>query len=330
MRGGHATVARCQDEGRCYAGAMSASNTPHLAELPVASDPAIRLAFLEPDYARRFGALARLYGEAGLARLSAAHVCVIGLGGVGSWVAEALARSAIGQLTLIDLDHVSESNINRQVHANDVTLGQAKVQAMAERIAGFHPRCVVHAVEEFVEPDNLAQLLPVDATADRFDYVVDAMDSVRAKVALIVWCRDHGMPLVTVGAAGGQCDPTRVRIGDLAHTEHEPLLARVRKQLRREHGFSRNIRQRFGIDAVYSDEPLVTPDEACATDGPLSREASEAEGGMTGLSGLNCAGFGSSVAVTGVFGLMAAGQVLNRLARPVTPATISAACAPSR
>jgi len=287
-------------------------------------------AVIPPDYARRFGALARLYGEAGLARLTAAHVCVIGLGGVGSWVAEALARSAIGQLTLIDLDHVSESNINRQVHASDATLGQAKVQAMAERIAGFHPHCVVHAIEEFVEPDNLAQLLPGNAIAGGFDYVVDAMDSVRAKVALIVWCRDYGMPLVTVGAAGGQCDPTRVRIGDLAHTEHEPLLARVRKQLRREHGFSRNIRQRFGIDAVYSDEPLVTPDAACDI------AAADAERGAesTGFTGLNCAGFGSSVAVTGVFGLMAAGHVLNRLARPVSSAAasaaVSAAYAPNR
>lgn len=249
------------------------------------------------DRERRFGALARLYGAPALERLRCAHVCVIGIGGVGSWVVEALARSAVGQLTLIDLDHVAESNINRQVHACAATLGQAKVIAMAERIAGINPECVVHQVEDFIDADNIAALIG----SGRFDYVVDAIDNVKAKVALIVHCREHGVPLLTIGAAGGQADATRVRVADLAFTQHEPLLARVRKKLRAAHGFSRHIKTRFGIDAVYSDEPLVYPDASCAVP----------EAG--GVTGLNCAGFGSVVAVTGTFGFIAAGHVLRQL-----------------
>lgn len=260
------------------------------------------------DHERRFGAIGRLYGPAALERFGRAHVCVVGIGGVGSWVVEALARSAVGQLTMIDLDHVAESNVNRQVHANDATLGQAKVIAMAERIAGINADCVVRQLEEFVDPGNLADLIP----PGRFDYVVDAIDSVPAKVALISHCARQNIPLLTIGGAGGQLDATRVKVVDLAHTEHEPLLAKVRRRLRTEHGFPRNIKTRFGIDAVFSDEPLIYPDAACATDFPEGEGGEAAE--VSGVTGLNCAGFGSSVAVTGVFGLIAAGHVLRRLA----------------
>lgn len=301
----------------------------------------------EIDFQRRFGGLARLYGAEGLARLTRAHVCVIGVGGVGSWVVEALARSAVGTLTLIDLDHVAESNINRQVHANDHTLGAAKIGAMAERIAAINPLCVVHQVDEFIDPENVAALVP----PGRFDYVIDAIDNVKAKVALIVHCRDQGIPLLTIGAAGGQMDPTRVRIDDLAFTEHEPLLARVRKRLRKAHGFSRNLKQRFGIAAVYSDEPLRYPDEVngvCAIDGSnavdgdddmepaavaagtAASDAADAPAATPGVTGLNCAGFGSVVAVTGVFGFVAAGHVLRVLALPSPAPVSSAASAPSR
>lgn len=264
------------------------------------------------DRERRFGSLGRLYGPAALARFRAAHVCVIGIGGVGSWIVEALSRSAIGTLTLIDLDHVAESNINRQVHADSSTLGKAKIEAMAERIAAINPECKVNLIDEFVDPANVAELI----SPGRFDVVVDAIDSVKAKVALIVHCRAHGIPLLTIGAAGGQVDPTRVRVDDLAFTQHEPLLARVRKKLRAAHGFPRHLKTRFGIDAVYSEEPLVYPAEVCEVG---------ADGTTNGVTGLNCAGFGSVVAVTGVFGFVAAAQVLRRLAAQAdgAPAAIS-------
>ncbi|MBS1186316.1 MAG: Dinucleotide-utilizing enzyme involved in molybdopterin and thiamine biosynthesis family 1 [Burkholderiaceae bacterium] len=253
------------------------------------------------DFERRFGGIGRLYGQAALARFRAAHVCVVGVGGVGSWVVEALARSAIGQLTLIDLDNVAESNINRQIQALDDTLGQAKVLALAERIAQINPECRVNQIEDFVAPDNLDAMIG----AQRYDYVIDAIDSVGAKTALIAYCREHGVPLVTIGGAGGQIDPTRIEIRDLCRTEQEPLLAKVRKRLRSKHGFPRGTKTKFGIDAVYSMEPLRYPEsgEACSLDAD-----------DRGVTGLNCAGFGSAMAVTASFGLVAAAHVLRKLA----------------
>lgn len=250
------------------------------------------------DFERRFGGIARLYGDAALAAFRNAHICVIGVGGVGSWAVEALARSAIGRITLIDLDHLAESNVNRQIHALTDTLGQAKVTALAERIAQINPFCEVSEVEEFVTEDNLASLI----VPGRFDYVIDAIDNARAKTALVVHCRAHQIPLVTIGSAGGQIDPTRIAIIDLSRTEQEPLLARVRKRLRAHHGFPRGTKNKFGIDAVYSTEPLRHP-ELCATDEDA-----------TGLTGLNCAGYGSAVVVTASFGFVAAGFVLRKLA----------------
>jgi tRNA A37 threonylcarbamoyladenosine dehydratase len=248
----------------------------------------------DDEYRRRFGGVGRIYGAAGLMRLQAARVAVLGVGGVGSWVVEGLARSAVGSLTLIDLDHVAESNLNRQIQALGATLGQSKVEALAIRIADINPRCRVTLVEEFVDADNVNSLLPEGA----FDYVVDAMDDKRAKVAVAVHARSINLPLVMVGSAGGQRDATRVQLADLSRTEHDPLLARVRKQLRIDHGFSRNLKTRFGITAVFSDEPVTLAE------------------GSDGAGGLNCAGYGSSVAVTAVFGFVAAGAVLNALARP--------------
>lgn len=250
---------------------------------------------LDVDPARRFGGIARLYGEQGLARLQAAHVCVIGIGGVGSWAAEALARSGVGRLTLIDLDHVAESNLNRQVHALEATLGQAKVLAMAERIGAIHPPCRVEVVEDFVTPDNVAELLAAD-----FDGVCDAIDHQQAKTALIVHCRRRGLRLVTAGAAGGQTDPTRIRIDDLSRTIQDPLLSRIRARLRKEHGFPRDPKKAFGVTAVYSTEPLRYPEASC---GAEQRPA-----------GLSCAGFGSSMAVTAGFGLAAASCLIGGIA----------------
>lgn len=250
------------------------------------------------DFARRFGGVARLYGELGLARFRAAHICVIGVGGVGSWVVEALARSAIGQLTMIDLDHLSESNINRQLHALTNTLGQSKVGALADRIAQINPACKVTQVEDFIEPDNLAVLLQ----PDKFDFVIDAMDNAKTKTALIAYCRTQNIRLLTIGSAGGQIDPTRIQVCDLSRTEQEPLLARVRKNLRAAHGFPRGTKNKFGIDAVYSSEPLRFP-ELCESDDQSAA-----------VTGLNCAGFGSAVVVTASFGLIAAAHVLKKLA----------------
>lgn len=248
------------------------------------------------DFERRFGGVARLYGAAALPRFCSAHVCVIGVGGVGSWVVEALARSAIGTLTLIDLDNIAVSNVNRQLHALTPDFGKAKVTALAERCRAINPAIVVHEVEDFVTPENLAELI-----SPAFDYVVDAIDQMRTKTALIAYCRSAGIPLITTGAAGGQIDVTRITIDDLARTIQDPLLSKVRAQLRKEHGFPRGDKAKFGIDAVYSSEPLTYPAQSC-------------EPG-SGPAGLNCAGFGSAAAVTGSFGLFAAGRVLQRLAQ---------------
>ena len=243
-----------------------------------------------PDYERRFGGMARLYGADGAARLRAAHVVVIGIGGVGSWAAEALARSGVERLTLVDLDHVAESNINRQVHALDATLGQAKVLAMKQRIGAINAACVVDCIEEFVTPDNAATLLPP------CDAVIDAIDQVRAKAALIAHCRRAGIALVTTGGAGGRSDPVQLRVDDLARTIQDPLASKVRATLRREYGFPRDTKKRFGVDCVYSLEPVRRPQSpACDVD-------------EAGLHGLNCAGYGSSVCVTAAFGFAAAAR----------------------
>jgi tRNA A37 threonylcarbamoyladenosine dehydratase len=260
------------------------------------------------DIERRFGGIARLYGAPALQTFREAHICVIGVGGVGSWVVEALARSAIGQITMIDLDHLSESNVNRQVHALTETIGRAKVVALAERITQINPHCQVHGVEEFVDADNVSTLV----ASGRFDFVIDAFDDARAKTALIVHCREQQIPLLTIGSAGGQIDPTRIAVCDLSRTEQEPLLARVRKNLRIKHGFPRGKKNKFGIDAVYSTEPLRFP-EMCDID--------NGETEASGVTGLNCAGYGSAVVVTAAFGFVAAAHVLRKLAHlPDSPA----------
>lgn len=272
------------------------------------------------DFSRRFGGVARLYGAAALQRFRQAHVCVIGVGGVGSWVVEALARSAIGQITMIDLDHLAESNINRQIHALTSTLGQAKVTALAERVAQINPFCHVNQIEDFIDAENLGSMIGTH----RFDFIVDAIDNVRAKTALIAYCRTHHYKLITIGGAGGQVDPTKIEVRDLCRTEQEPLLAKVRKRLRSEHGFPRGTKNKFGIDAVFSTEPLQFPDATATAGDTESTVINNIDDGdsdaiaqqpqSSGITGLNCAGFGSAMVVTAAFGLVAAAQVLNRLA----------------
>ena len=248
---------------------------------------------------RKFGGIARLYGAEGAQRIGQAHVCVIGIGGVGSWAAEALARSGVGRITLIDLDHVAESNINRQSQADDATLGQAKVLAMQERIARINPQCNVTCVEEFIDTENIAALMPA------CDAVIDAIDQVRAKAALAAHCTRNQVLLVMTGGAGGRIDPTRVCIDDLSRTTQDALASKVRARLRSEHGFTRDPKKKFGIECVYSPEQIRRPDEFCEVEAPEDKR---------GIDGLNCAGYGSSVAVTSTFGMVAAARVLTLLA----------------
>jgi tRNA threonylcarbamoyladenosine dehydratase len=245
------------------------------------------------DLQRRFGGLERLFGVAGAASVRGAHVAVVGIGGVGSWAAEALARSGVGELTLIDLDHVAESNINRQVHALASTLGQAKVQAMAARIAQINPTCKVNGVEEFVEAGNWPQLLP-----RAVDAVIDACDQVKAKVAMAAWALETRTLFVAAGAAGGKRLAHKVDIDDLANTTHDPLLAQLRYRLRKEHGAPREGKK-IGVACVFSREAVAPPDASC-----------DIEGDGT----LNCHGYGSVVSVTATFGQCAAGWILDRLA----------------
>jgi tRNA A37 threonylcarbamoyladenosine dehydratase len=254
------------------------------------------------DLERRFGGVRRLYGERALERFRESHVCVIGIGGVGSWAAEALARTAVGRLTLVDLDHVAESNINRQLHALTGTLGMAKVQVMAARIRQINPACRVTAIEDFITIENLAALLQPG-----YDHLIDCIDGYRIKAALIAHCRRRRIRLVTVGGAGGQTDPTRVRVADLSRTEHDALFSKTRKLLRQDYGFPKNLKRRFAVPCVYSDEqPLFL-----AGDGGVCHVKPNG----VDIGRLNCAGgLGSSMAVTATFGLVAAAHVLKKLA----------------
>lgn len=268
---------------------------------------------MAPDLGRRFGGLARLYGAAGAERIRNAHIVVVGLGGVGSWAAEAAARSGVARLTLIDLDHVAESNINRQVHALDTTVGQAKVQAMRERIAHINPDCRVTCIEDFVDATNWPGLFPSDM---RFDHqhlaVIDACDQVRAKTAMAAWAIKNKAILISVGAAGGKRLAHRVDIDDLSAVTHDPLLAQMRYRLRKEHEAARL--GRMNVMCVFSREsvarPLaavdVAPDAAAAVQ-PLAVP-------MPSDGGLNCHGYGSVVGVTSTFGMCAASWVLDKIA----------------
>lgn len=275
-------------------------NAPH--ELNAAAHDA--------DLARRFGGMARLYGAAGAARIAQAHVVVVGIGGVGSWAAECLARSGVGRLTLIDLDHVAESNVNRQVHALTPTLGQAKVLAMRERIAQINPACNVHCVDDFITPDNAAALIPADA-----DALLDCIDQVHPKVGMALLARQRKLPLIMAGAAGGKTDPTLLRADDLTHATHDPLLARVRGLLRKQHGFpapdpkaktAAKRTPKMGVSVIYSAEPVRAPQaEDCEVPAPADAAAPQ---------GLSCAGYGSAMHITASMGLMAAGRMLNLIA----------------
>jgi len=244
------------------------------------------------DFNRRFGGVERLYGKKALDLFQKAHVCVIGIGGVGSWAAEALARNAIGQLTLIDLDHIAESNINRQIHALSHTLGKSKVLAMKERILEINPLCHVHIVDDFISNENVAALIKKN-----FDVVIDAIDQASIKTGLALHALNEKIPLVMTGGAGGRIDPSLIKIADLSLTHGDRLTAKIRHDVKK--ALQLKDSQKVGIDVIFTDEVMQKPEEACEVD-----EA---------LTGLHCGGYGSSVMVTATFGFMAASVALKKL-----------------
>ncbi len=251
----------------------------------------------------RFAGIDRLYGVGSVERLARARVCVVGIGGVGSWAVEALARSGVGHLTLIDADDTCLSNTNRQLHALDGNYGRSKVQLMAERCRSINPGVEVVAIGEFLTPASLERLLDTG-----FDVVLDACDSFRVKLETIAWCRPRKLPLVVVGSAGGRSDPTLVRVRDLSRTEHDAMLALIRKKLRADHGFPRNPDRYFGVPAVYSLENVRYPQADGSVCGVRPKLGADA------ALKLDCgAGLGAATHVTGTFAFAAVGKVIALL-----------------
>jgi tRNA A37 threonylcarbamoyladenosine dehydratase len=251
----------------------------------------------------RFAGIDRLYGAGSVARLARRHVCIVGVGGVGSWAVEALARSAVGRLTLIDADEVCLSNTNRQAHAFDGQYGRVKVEVMAERARSINPAIVIDALPQFLTSANLPDVL-----ARGYDAVIDACDSVKVKIEMVAWCRRRKLPLVTVGSAGGRTDPTKIQVRDLSRTEHDALLALVRKRLRADHAFPRNADRYFGVPAVYSLENVQYPHP----DGSVCGVRPEV--GPDAAFKLDCgAGLGAATHVTAAFAFAAVSRVLTKL-----------------
>lgn len=262
------------------------------------------------DYSLRFGGIARLYGLHGAKILQNSHFCVIGIGGVGSWAAEALARNGVGRITLIDLDDICITNINRQIHALDNTIGESKVDVMSQRIKQINPQCQVNVIEDFVTVDNLAVLL-----SNQYDYVIDAIDSVDIKTRIIAHCKRNKLPIITIGGAGGQVDPSKIAITDLSKTYQDPLLAKVKNQLRREFNFPRAdlakiSKRKFAIDAVFSTEQLRYPTEV----GEVCLAKPEVTDNNNTAMRLDCSGgFGATTHVTATFAFFAVGRAIDKL-----------------
>jgi len=249
----------------------------------------------------RFGGIARLYGQSGLDKFKNSHVCVVGVGGVGSWVVEALARSGIGKITMIDPDEVSESNINRQLVALDSTVGQGKCDVLVKRIADINPDCQVEVVEDLLKPDNTRELIGVE-----FDYVVDAIDSARSKAALVRHCKRNKIPIVCIGGAGGQIDPQQITVADITRTHNDPLLAKTRSILRYDYGFSSNLKRKYQVPCVYSTEQLSYP----LPDGTMTQQKPDTERAMK----MACdVGMGSATHITATFGYFAVGLLLKKI-----------------
>ena len=254
------------------------------------------------NYEEKFGSLSRVYGEEMVKMLAELHVCVVGIGGVGSWAAEALVRSGVGKITLVDGDTISRGNTNRQVHTLESTIGQSKVETMKQRILDINSECEVQTIEQFINGDNLRDILERG-----YDCVIDAIDGYKSKASIIYCCKRNKIPVITTGGAGGLLDPTQIQISDLSSTWNDPLAAKVRSELRYRHGFTRNKKYSFGVPCIYSTEQQRYPDK----DGKVGY----CKPGVSGLS-LDCAfGYGSSVAVTASFGFTAAAKVIEYMAR---------------
>ncbi|MGQ0285604.1 tRNA cyclic N6-threonylcarbamoyladenosine(37) synthase TcdA [Pasteurellaceae bacterium 22721_9_1] len=248
------------------------------------------------NYEQRFGGIGRLYTPQGLMKLRQSHICVIGIGGVGSWVVEALARSGIGKITMIDMDDICVTNINRQIHALSGNIGKLKTEAMKERVNLINPECEVQIIDDFLSSENLTSYLN-----QQYDYVIDAIDSVKTKAALIAYCKRNKIKIITIGGAGGQTDPTQIQIADLSKTIQDPLAAKVRSILRKEYHFSQNPKRKFGIDCVFSTQPLIFPQmsENCEISATM-----------------NCSnGFGAATMITATFGFFAVSRVIDKLLR---------------
>lgn len=260
------------------------------------------------NYERRFAGIERLYGSNNVAVIQTLHIVVIGVGGVGSWAAEALARTGIGTLTLIDMDEVCASNINRQSHALSDTIGQSKVEVLGARLRAINPELTVHVIDDFISAANLGEYLGGnggEVAVGKPDGVLDAIDSIAAKTALLAWCKRNKVRVVTTGGAGGQVDPSQIKVGDVAKVVQDPLMAKVRSQLRRDFNFTSNPKRKFGIDCVYSTEQLRYP----TGDGRVSYAKPGAQD-----TPMNCStGFGACMMVTASFGLQAAATLLERL-----------------
>lgn len=246
------------------------------------------------NYEQRFGGIGRLYTPEGLEKLRRSHICVIGIGGVGSWAVEALARSGIGKITMIDMDDICVTNINRQIHAMSGQIGKLKTESMQERITLINPECRVEIIDDFITPENIPDYLNRG-----YDYVIDAIDSVKTKAALIAYCKRNKIKLITTGGAGGQTDPTQIQIADLSKTIQDPLASKVRSLLRKEYNFSQNPKRKFGIDCVFSTQPLIFP---------------KISDGCEVSATMNCAsGFGAVTMVTATFGFFAVSRVIDKL-----------------
>lgn len=254
------------------------------------------------EYEEKFGSLARVYGEAVCEQLRRAHVCVVGIGGVGAWAAEALARSGIGAITLVDGDTIARSNINRQVHTLESTLGLLKVEAMGARISDINADCRCDTIEHHIDDDNLRDILERG-----YDCVIDAIDSIKFKAAIVYCCKRNKIPVVMTGGAGGLTDPTKIEVADLTRTWNDPLAATVRSRLRHKYGYTRNNKRTFGVPCVFSSEQQRYP----GRDG----QPGYCKPGVAGLS-LDCSfGYGSAVSVTASFGFAAAAKAVELVAK---------------
>lgn len=263
---------------------------------------------VEDQYDRRFQGTQTLYGVDGFTNFAHAHVYVIGVGGVGTWVAEGLARTGIGTITLIDMDVLVASNVNRQLPAMDSQFGISKIEAMAQRMRQINPRLTLNLIDDFLTPENVAQLLPSRASNKQAKqdgqhiYIIDCVDDIAAKLAIALHCRFNKLKLICSGGAGGKTDPTQIQVSDLKDTFQDPLLARLRQKLRHEKGINRDMKEKFAIKCVYSRQPPI-----------VNKHCSNS---TNNSNGLHCGGYGSAVVVTSVIGMVMVSEVLSHIAKP--------------